>query len=68
MIDRIEVTVELTGPLTSEQRAELMKTAGSCPIHRALTHEINVRLCAVESDFNFSIRDMRLKIWVDSKL
>jgi putative redox protein len=44
MIDRIEVTVELTGPLTSEQRAELMKTAASCPIHRALTHEINVRL------------------------
>jgi len=51
MIDRIEVTVELTGPLTSEQRAELMKTAASCPIHRALTHEINVRLRAVGSDF-----------------
>ena len=51
MIDRIEVTVELTGPLTSEQRAELMKTAASCPIHRALTQEINVRLHAVESDF-----------------
>jgi uncharacterized OsmC-like protein len=44
MIDRIEVTVELTGPLTSEQRAELMKTAANCPIHRALTHEINVRV------------------------
>lgn len=51
MIDRIEVTVELTGPLTTEQRGELMKTAASCPIHRALTHEINVRLRAVESDF-----------------
>ena len=50
MIDRIEATVELTGPLTSEQRAELMKTAASCPIHRALTHEINVRVRAVESD------------------
>jgi len=50
MIDRIEVTVELTGPLTSEQRAELMKTAASCPIHRSLTHEINVRLRAVESE------------------
>jgi putative redox protein len=44
MIDRIEVTVELTGPLTNEQRSELMKTAANCPIHRALTHEINVRL------------------------
>jgi putative redox protein len=44
MIDRIEVAVELTGPLTNEQRRELMKTAANCPIHRALTHEINVRL------------------------
>jgi putative redox protein len=51
MIDRIDVGVELTGPLTSEQHAELMKTAASCPIHRALTHEINVRLRAVEPDF-----------------
>jgi uncharacterized OsmC-like protein len=51
MIDRIDVEVELTGPLTSEQHAELMKTAASCPIHRALTHEINVRLRAVELDF-----------------
>jgi putative redox protein len=51
MIDRIDVGIELTGPLTSEQHAELMKTAASCPIHRALTHEINVRLRAVESDF-----------------
>jgi putative redox protein len=51
MIDRIEVGIELTGPLTSEERAELMKTAASCPIHRALTREINVRLRAIESDF-----------------
>jgi putative redox protein len=50
MIDRIDVAIELTGPLTSEQRAELMKTAASCPIHRALTHEINVRVRAVESE------------------
>jgi uncharacterized OsmC-like protein len=51
MIDRIEVAVVLTGPLTSEQRSELMKTAANCPIHRALTHEINVRLRTVNSDF-----------------
>ncbi len=44
MIDRIDVGIELTGPLTSEQRAELMKTAAACPIHQALTHETNVRL------------------------
>jgi uncharacterized OsmC-like protein len=46
IIDRIEVTVELTGPLTPAQRGELMKTAASCPIHRALTHEINVQIRA----------------------
>ena len=51
MIDRIDVGVELTGPLTSEQQDELMKTAASCPVHRALTLEINVRLRAVESGF-----------------
>lgn len=47
MIDRIEATIELTGALTAEQRSELMKTARECPIHRALTHEINVRLRAI---------------------
>lgn len=51
MIDRIDVSVELTGLLTPEQRTELMKTAGSCPIHRALTHELNIRLRADEPDF-----------------
>lgn len=49
MIDRIEVAVELTGPLTAEQRSELMKTAATCPIHRALKGEINVRLRAVNA-------------------
>lgn len=47
MIDRIDVAVELTGPLTADQRSELMKTAATCPIHRALKGEINVRLRAV---------------------
>jgi uncharacterized OsmC-like protein len=47
MIDRIEVAVELVGPLTADQRSELMQTAATCPIHRALKGEINVRLRAV---------------------
>jgi uncharacterized OsmC-like protein len=51
MIDRIDVAVELTGPLTAEQRSELMKTAATCPIHRALKGEINVRLPAVNDTF-----------------
>jgi uncharacterized OsmC-like protein len=44
LLDRIEVDVELTGPLNSEQRAELMKAAANCPVHKTLTHEINIRL------------------------
>jgi len=48
VVDRIDVAVELNGPLTAEQRSELMKTAATCPIHRALKGEINVRLRAVD--------------------
>ena len=44
MIDRIDVGVELTGPLSSQQRSDLMKVADTCPIHHALTHEINIRV------------------------
>ena len=44
MLDRIDVGVELTGALTSEQRAKLMEIAGKCPVHRTLTSEINIRL------------------------
>lgn len=47
MIDRIEVGVELTGPLTAEQHDALMETAATCPIHRALKGEINVQLRSV---------------------
>jgi uncharacterized OsmC-like protein len=43
-LDRIEVDVEMTGGLSSEQRAELMKAAANCPVHKTLTHEINIRL------------------------
>jgi uncharacterized OsmC-like protein len=44
MVDRIDVEVELTGPLTAEQHAKLMEIAGKCPVHRTLTSEINIRL------------------------
>jgi putative redox protein len=46
MVDRIEVAVELTGPLTLEQRSELMKTAATCPIHHLLKGEVDIRLRA----------------------
>src|SRR3989440_10447565 len=48
MLDRIDVEVELSGALTSQQHAKLMEIAGKCPVHRALTSEINIRLRAAE--------------------
>lgn len=48
MLDRIDVEVELAGPLTSEQHAKLMEIAAKCPVHRTLTSEINIRLRAAE--------------------
>jgi len=44
MLDRIDVEVELTGPLTPEQHAKLTQVAAKCPVHRTLTSEINIRL------------------------
>jgi putative redox protein len=43
MLDRIDMSIEMTGELTSEQRAKLIEIAGKCPVHRTLTSEINIR-------------------------
>src|SRR4051794_27606136 len=43
-LDRIDVAVELAGPLTAEQHAQLMVIAGKCPVHRTLKSEIDIRL------------------------
>jgi putative redox protein len=48
MLDRIDVEVDLTGALTSEQHAKLMDVAAKCPVHKTLTSEINIRLRAAE--------------------
>jgi putative redox protein len=48
MLDRIDVEVQLTGPLTAEQHAKLMQVAAKCPVHRTLTSEINIRLRSAE--------------------
>src|SRR5437879_5101763 len=42
-IDRIERKIQLTGPLTAEQRSKLMEIADKCPVHRTLTSEVNIR-------------------------
>lgn len=46
-LDRIDLEVQLTGALTSEQHAKLIEVAGKCPIHRTLTSEIDIRLRAM---------------------
>jgi len=44
LLDRIDVRIELTGPLTPDQHAKLMEIAGKCPVHRTLDSEIDIRL------------------------
>jgi uncharacterized OsmC-like protein len=48
MLDQIDTEIELTGSLSSEQRAKLMEIAAKCPVHRTLKSEINIRLQAAE--------------------
>ena len=48
MLDRIDVEIELTGALSTEQHDKLMEIAAKCPVHRTLTSEINIRLRAAE--------------------
>jgi putative redox protein len=50
MLDRIDVDVQLTGPITPEQHAKLMEIAAKCPVHRTLKSEIDIRLRAAHSD------------------
>lgn len=50
MIDRIEVDLELEGPLDEAQRARLEEIAGRCPVHRTLTSETRIEIHAVETD------------------
>jgi uncharacterized OsmC-like protein len=44
MLDRIDLKVQLTGPITPEQHARLMEVAAKCPVHRTLKSEIDIRL------------------------
>jgi uncharacterized OsmC-like protein len=44
MLDRIDLQIELTGSLSSDQHAQLMAIAAKCPVHRTLKSEIDIRL------------------------
>jgi putative redox protein len=46
MLDRIDIAIELTGPLTPDQHSRLMAIAAKCPVHRTLKSEIDIRLNA----------------------
>jgi uncharacterized OsmC-like protein len=42
-LDHIDVELDLTGPLTPEQRSKLLEIAEKCPIHRTLESEIEIQ-------------------------
>ena len=46
MLDRIDLDLQLTGPITPEQHAKLIEVAAKCPVHRTLKSEIDIRLRA----------------------
>jgi uncharacterized OsmC-like protein len=48
MLDRIDLDVQLSGPLTPEQHTKLMEIAAKCPVHRTLKSEIDIRLRAAQ--------------------
>ena len=43
-LDRIDLQIELEGPLDDTQRAGLLAIAKKCPVHRTLTSEIEIRI------------------------
>jgi putative redox protein len=43
-IDRIELNIELEGPLSEEQRAQLLEIAQRCPVHQTLTSETLINI------------------------
>ena len=43
MISRIDVSVELLGPLDGEQRDRLLEISERCPVHRTLIAEIDIQ-------------------------
>lgn len=46
-LDHVERIIELTGPLTAEQRTRLLEIADKCPVHRTLHSEIDIKTHAV---------------------
>ena len=49
-IDRIELNIELEGPLSDEQRSELLEIAERCPVHQTLTSETHIEIGAGDGE------------------
>ncbi len=45
-IDWIELNIELDGPLSDEQRSQLLEIAEKCPVHQTLISETVIRIGA----------------------
>jgi putative redox protein len=43
LIDRIDRSITMEGPLDAEQRKRLLEIANKCPVHRTLESEIEIR-------------------------
>jgi putative redox protein len=43
-IDWIELYIELDGPLSDEQRSQLVEIAEKCPVHQTLTSETVIKI------------------------
>lgn len=43
-LGRIDMTIELGGELTAEQREQLMTIAGHCPVHKMLAPGVEINL------------------------
>jgi putative redox protein len=43
MIERIDKSIALIGPLDDAQRTRLIEIADHCPVHRTLTSKIDIR-------------------------
>ena len=42
MVDRIERDIQLSGPLSDEQRERILAIADKCPVHKTLTTETRI--------------------------
>lgn len=49
-IDRIELNIELDGPLSDEQRSQLLEIAERCPVHQSLTSEVLIEIGSGDDD------------------